>query len=114
MILKPADLPVRNVAYSACFRREAGSYGKDVRGLNRLHQFDKVEIVQIAHPDHSYEVLEQMREYVAGLLRKLELPFRIVQAVWRRHEFHISPYLRFRGLVCSPATLAGGQLRLQL
>ena len=79
MILKPADLPVRNVAYSACFRREAGSYGKDVRGLNRLHQFDKVEIVQIAHPDHSYEVLEQMREYVAGLLRKLELPFRIVR-----------------------------------
>ncbi|MCK9424083.1 MAG: serine--tRNA ligase [Bacteroidales bacterium] len=78
-ILKIQDLPVMNVAYSACFRREAGSYGKDVRGLNRLHQFDKVEIVQIAHPDSSYEILETMREYVSGLLRKLELPFRIVK-----------------------------------
>jgi len=79
MIVKPGLLPLKNVAYSACFRREAGSYGKDVRGLNRLHQFDKVEIVQIAHPDHSYEALEEMREYVAGLLRLLELPFRIVK-----------------------------------
>lgn len=78
-ILKIQDLPVMNVAYSACFRREAGSYGKDVRGLNRLHQFDKVEIVQIAHPGSSYEILEKMREYVSGLLRKLELPFRAVK-----------------------------------
>ncbi len=78
-ILKSQELPVRNVAYSACFRREAGSYGKDVRGLNRLHQFDKVEIVQIAHPDQSYKILEEMREYVTGLLRKLELPFRILK-----------------------------------
>ncbi len=78
-ILKIQELPVKNVAYSACFRREAGSYGKDVRGLNRLHQFDKVEIVQIAHPDHSYEILEEMREYVTGLLRKLELPFRVLK-----------------------------------
>jgi seryl-tRNA synthetase len=78
-ILKIQDLPMKNVAYSACFRREAGSYGKDVRGLNRLHQFDKVEIVQIAHPDHSYTVLEEMREYVSGLLRKLELPFRVLK-----------------------------------
>jgi seryl-tRNA synthetase len=78
-ILKSADLPVKNVAYSACFRREAGSYGKDVRGLNRLHQFDKVEIVQIAHPEHSYEILEEMRTYVTGLLRKLELPFRVLK-----------------------------------
>ena len=78
-ILKSQDLPVKNVAYSACFRREAGSYGKDVRGLNRLHQFDKVEIVQIAHPDHSYEILEEMRSYVTGLLRKLELPFRVLK-----------------------------------
>ena len=69
----------KNTAYSACFRREAGSYGKDVRGLNRLHQFDKVEIVQIQHPDKSYETLEQMKEYVATLLRKLELPFRILR-----------------------------------
>jgi len=78
-ILKSQDLPLKNVAYSACFRREAGSYGKDVRGLNRLHQFDKVEIVQIAHPDHSYETLEEMRNYVSGLLRKLELPFRVLK-----------------------------------
>jgi seryl-tRNA synthetase len=79
MILKADDLPYRNVAYSSCFRREAGSYGKDVRGLNRLHQFDKVEIVQIAHPEKSYEVLEEMKEYVSGLLRLLELPFRVVK-----------------------------------
>jgi seryl-tRNA synthetase len=78
-ILKSQDLPLKNVAYSACFRREAGSYGKDVRGLNRLHQFDKVEIVQIAHPERSYEILEEMVAHVSGLLRKLELPFRILK-----------------------------------
>ncbi|MEJ2594221.1 MAG: serine--tRNA ligase [bacterium] len=78
-ILKNEDLPVRNVAYSNCFRREAGSYGKHVRGLNRLHQFDKVEIVQITKPETSYQVLEEMKEYVAGLLRKLNLPFRILR-----------------------------------
>lgn len=79
VMLKLADLPVKNAAYSNCFRREAGSYGKDVRGLNRLHQFDKVEIVQIQHPDKSYETLEQMREHVTSLLRKLGLPFRILR-----------------------------------
>jgi seryl-tRNA synthetase len=79
VILKQSELPVKNVAYSSCFRREAGSYGKDVRGLNRLHQFDKVEIVQISHPDASYERLEEMRNHVAGLLQKLELPFRVVR-----------------------------------
>jgi seryl-tRNA synthetase len=79
VILKHSDLPVKNVAYSSCFRREAGSYGKDVRGLNRLHQFDKVEIVQISHPDSSYDRLEEMRNHVASLLQKLELPFRIVR-----------------------------------
>jgi seryl-tRNA synthetase len=78
-ILKSSDLPMKNVAYSACFRREAGSYGKDVRGLNRLHQFDKVEIVQIAHPEKSYEILEEMKDYVTSLLRKLELPFRVLK-----------------------------------
>ena len=78
-ILKESDLPVKNVAYSSCFRREAGSYGKDVRGLNRLHQFDKVEIVQVAHPLKSYATLEEMREHVTGLLRLLELPFRVVR-----------------------------------
>ena len=79
VIVKAADFPIKNVAYSNCFRREAGSYGKDVRGLNRLHQFDKVEIVQVQHPDKSYETLEEMRNYVASLLRKLELPFRILK-----------------------------------
>jgi seryl-tRNA synthetase len=79
VILKEAELPVQNVAYSNCFRREAGSYGKDVRGLNRLHQFDKVEIVQIQHPDRSYQTLEEMKNHVASLLRKLELPFRILR-----------------------------------
>jgi len=78
-ILKAQELPLKNAAYSACFRREAGSYGKDVRGLNRLHQFDKVEIVQVTLPEKSYEALEEMREYVSGLLRKLELPFRILK-----------------------------------
>ncbi|MFO7999474.1 MAG: serine--tRNA ligase [Bacteroidales bacterium] len=76
VILDAGELPVKCVAYSSCFRREAGSYGKDVRGLNRLHQFDKVEIVQVAHPDKSYDVLEEMVVHVEGLLRKLELPFR--------------------------------------
>jgi len=79
VILKHSDLPIKNVAYSSCFRREAGSYGKDVRGLNRLHQFDKVEIVHIAHPGKSYDTLEEMREHVASLLQKLELPFRILR-----------------------------------
>ena len=79
VILKEKDFPIKNVAYSSCFRREAGSYGKDVRGLNRLHQFDKVEIVEIQHPDKSYETLEEMRQYVCGLLRKLELPFRVLK-----------------------------------
>ncbi len=79
LMLKETDFPIRNVAYSQCFRREAGSYGKDVRGLNRLHQFDKVEIVQIQHPDKSYAALEDMREHVTALIRKLELPFRILR-----------------------------------
>ncbi len=78
-IISLKDFPIKITAYSSCFRREAGSYGKDVRGLNRLHQFDKVEIVQIQHPDKSYETLEEMREYVASLIRKLELPFRVLK-----------------------------------
>ena len=73
------DFPIKCTAYTPCFRREAGSYGKDVRGLNRLHQFDKVEIVQIEHPKNSYETLEKMVDHVAEILKKLELPFRIVR-----------------------------------
>jgi seryl-tRNA synthetase len=79
VILNESELPVRTTAYSSCFRREAGSWGKHVRGLNRLHQFDKVEIVEIAHPEKSYETLEKMRAHVASLLQKLELPFRILK-----------------------------------
>ena len=79
VILDEKELPIKNTAYSACFRREAGSYGKDVRGLNRLHQFDKVEIVQIQHPEKSYETLDQMVNYVQTLVEKLELPWRILR-----------------------------------
>ena len=79
VMLAENELPIKNTAYSACFRREAGSYGKDVRGLNRLHQFDKVEIVQIQHPDKSYETLDQMVSYVQTLVEKLELPWRILR-----------------------------------
>ncbi|MDH6306483.1 seryl-tRNA synthetase [Parabacteroides sp. PF5-5] len=79
VILNETDLPVKNTAYSACFRREAGSYGKDVRGLNRLHQFDKVEIVRIDKPEHSYQSLEEMVNYVQTLVDKLELPWRILR-----------------------------------
>ncbi len=79
VILNSEDLPVKQTAYSSCFRREAGSYGKEVRGLNRLHQFDKVEIVQIEHPDKSHETLETMVSYVESLVQKLELPYRIVR-----------------------------------
>ena len=79
VLLKENELPIKNVGYTPCFRREAGSYGAHVRGLNRLHQFDKVEIVQIARPDQSYEILEEMVEHVKGLLTKLGLKFRILR-----------------------------------
>lgn len=79
MILDERDLPIKNTAYTPCFRREAGSYGKDVRGLNRVHQFDKVEIVQIQHPSRSYEALEEMVSHVEMLVNKLGLPYRILQ-----------------------------------
>ncbi len=79
VILPAGKLPVKLTAYTPCFRREAGSYGKDVRGLNRLHQFDKVEIVQVQHPDRSYQSLNEMVNHVEGILRKLELPYRIIR-----------------------------------
>jgi len=79
VILKASDLPVRMTAHSPCFRREAGSFGKDVRGLNRVHQFDKVEIVELVHPDTSYEVLERMVSHVEGLVASLGLPYRILR-----------------------------------
>lgn len=79
VILDEKDLPIKNTAYSACFRREAGSYGKDVRGLNRLHQFDKVEIVRIDTPEHSYESLKEMVDYVQSIVEELGLPWRILR-----------------------------------
>lgn len=79
VILEGAELPVKMTAYTPCFRREAGSYGKDVRGLNRLHQFDKVEIVQVAHPDHSYEALDGMVAHVEAIVKSLGLPYRILR-----------------------------------
>ena len=78
VILKEEQFPIKNCGYTPCFRREAGSYGKDVRGLNRLHQFDKVEIVQIQHPEKSYQALEEMSDYVQGLLRDLGLHYRVL------------------------------------
>ncbi|NOZ46761.1 MAG: serine--tRNA ligase [Chlorobi bacterium] len=78
-ILQAKDFPIKQTAYTPCFRREAGSYGKDVRGLNRLHQFDKVEIVVIEHPEKSYKRLDEMVKYVGSLLQKLELPYRILK-----------------------------------
>lgn len=78
-IVKVEDFPIKHTAYTPCFRREAGSYGAHVRGLNRLHQFDKVELVQIVHPDNSYEVLEEMSAYVQSLLQDLGIPYRVLR-----------------------------------
>ena len=79
VILNEKDLPIKNCAYTQCFRREAGSYGKDVRGLNRLHEFSKVEIVRIDTPEHSYQSLDEMIAHVESLVQKLELPYRILR-----------------------------------
>jgi seryl-tRNA synthetase len=79
VIVDESELPIKNSAYTPCFRREAGSWGADVRGLNRLHQFDKVEIVEIAHPDNSYEILDEMVAHVENLVKKLGLPYRIIR-----------------------------------
>ncbi|MDX2442173.1 MAG: serine--tRNA ligase [Bacteroidales bacterium] len=79
LIINASDFPIKNTSFTPCFRREAGSYGKDVRGLNRVHQFDKVEIVQIQHPDNSYKALDEMVKHVEGLLKKLEMPYRIMR-----------------------------------
>ena len=78
-IVRKDDFPIKITGYTPCFRREAGSYGSDVKGLNRVHQFDKIEIVQVQHPDKSYGTLDEMVQYVEGLLQKLELPYRILR-----------------------------------
>lgn len=109
VILKVDDFPVKNMGYTPCFRREAGSYGAHVRGLNRLHQFDKVEIVQLQHPNKSYETLEEMKEHVKGLLVKLELPFRILHlcggdmgfASACTYDFEVYSTAQSRWLECS-------------
>lgn len=79
VILNESDLPVKMTGYTPCFRREAGSYGAHVRGLNRVHQFDKIEIVRLEHPDRSYQALDEMLEHVSGLLNELELPYRVLR-----------------------------------
>ncbi|MFD1768225.1 serine--tRNA ligase [Sphingobacterium suaedae] len=79
VIVKEDQFPIKHAAYTPCFRREAGSYGAHVRGLNRLHQFDKVETVQIVHPERSYNAIEEMSSYIQGLLQKLELPYRVLR-----------------------------------
>ncbi|MFW6222080.1 MAG: serine--tRNA ligase, partial [Bacteroidota bacterium] len=79
VVLEEKDLPIKVTGYTPCFRREAGSWGKEVRGLNRLHQFDKVEIVQIQHPDESYDTLNNMMQYALSLVKKLELPYRVLR-----------------------------------
>src|SRR5207237_9270035 len=78
-IVREENLPIKMTGYSPCFRREAGSFGKDVRGLNRVHQFEKVEIIQIVQPEKSYDVLEEMVDHVEKLLQSLELPYRILK-----------------------------------
>jgi seryl-tRNA synthetase len=88
VIVKEDALPVKMTAYTPCFRREAGSYGKDVRGLNRLHQFDKVEIVQISQPERSYIALDEMVAHVEELVKKLELPYRILRLCGGDMSFH--------------------------
>ena len=111
VIFNESDLPIKNTAYSACFRREAGSYGKDVRGLNRLHQFDKVEIVQIQHPDHSYEALEEMKAHVQSLVERLELPWHILRLCGGDMSF--TSAITFRSIFCRTEALVGSQLGIQ-
>ena len=106
VILDEKDLPIKNCAYTECFRREAGSYGKDVRGLNRLHEFSKIEIVRIDKPEHSKQSNKEMLEHVEGLLKKLELPY-FAALRWRSvvYERHL---LRLRGLLRGSGSLARG------
>jgi seryl-tRNA synthetase len=108
-IVKEDELPIKMTAYTPCFRREAGSFGKDVRGLNRVHQFDKVEIVQLVHPDKSYVVLEEMASHVEKLLQALELPYRILRlcggdmsfASALTYDFEVYSAAQQRWLECS-------------
>ena len=109
-ILKEAQLPLKMTAYTPCFRREAGSYGKDVRGLNRLHQFDKVEVVQLVHPEKSYEALEEMVAHVERLLQSLELPYRILRLCGGDMGFTSAMTYDFEVYSAAQEKMAGGQL----
>ena len=114
VILDEKDFPVKMTAYTPCFRREAGSYGKDVRGLNRLHQFDKVEIVQLSLPEKSYEALDGMVAHVESIVKatwRLALPH--PPTLRRRHVLHLGADLRFRGIFRSAETLARSVVRVE-
>ena len=114
-ILADNAFPQKLTAYTPCFRREAGSYGKDVRGLNRLHQFDKVEIVRVEKPEDSYAALDEMIAHVEGIVNKLGLKYRILRLCGGdRFELHLGHYLRFRTLERCPGPLAGDLFRFQL
>ena len=110
-IIPEAELP-KELAPTLRWRREAGSYGKDVRGLNRLHQFDKVEIVRVERPEDSYRALEEMKDHVQGLLEKLD-PLAHTASLRRRHELHVGHHLRFRGVERGSVTLARGVVGIQ-
>ena len=113
VILDEKDFPVKMTAYTPCFRREAGSYGKDVRGLNRLHQFDKVEIVQLSLPEKSYEALDGMVAHVESIVKALELPYRILRLCGGDMSLHLGADLRFRGIFRSAETLARSVVRVE-
>ena len=113
VILKEAELPVKMTAYTPCFRREAGSYGKDVRGLNRLHQFEKVEMVQMVHPANSYDVLEEMVIHVEKLLQSLELPYRILKLCGGDMGFTSALTYDFEVYSAAQEQMAGSKLCFQ-
>ena len=114
VILDDKQLPIKNCAYTQCFRREAGSYGKDVRGLNRLHEFSKVELVRIDKPEHSKESHQEMLNHVEGLLPETGTALSHPASVWWRHEFYSCPLLRLRGVLRSTETLVGSKFGIQL
>ena len=111
--LAEADLPVKCTAYTPCFRREAGSYGKDVRGLNRLHQFDKVEIVRVERQEDSYAALDQMLEHVKKLDAQVGTSVPYPAPLRRRHGLYLGHYVRLRGVLRRTETLAGGKFGIQ-
>ncbi len=114
VIVAEKDLPVKMTAYTPCFRREAGSYGKDVRGLNRLHQFDKVEIVRIEKPENSWAALDEMVAHVESIVKALELPYRILRLCGGDMSFTSAMTYDFEVLLRSAGTLARSVERIQL